>query len=1392
MSDNRLKEETLNSEDALNMFKKNCKSFLDMNSQEKSEGIKINYLIGLIKLSDNLKIDEESFINTLFEEILFKDLTILKNRNLFANFIYELEKRKNQELYQKNFYSLLQSFGSEYNSNSIFFHQYLIDISLSYIFTSTFECEEKKSYIEMIIENDIKPFETQLFKRILNKNEKLIDNNMNKRHMIKCLFNKFIDMNKYKSCLILFMKILENVNNIYRNIPKDVIYDLIKAINNKGFNHVIKKTKEINDFLIFNCLLLGNLDEKLFISEVDIEILDSYLVNLLNLLALKKDLNVDIFNKIFSYYVKNKYKNLNKVYFDVLYYLSTYSFTSVHYDFICNCINTPQSNVIYNKIIKNHFLSLNKRPLKYKEKQINNQKKEKFSVVNDIQEKDYDLIDYSLFNFSNNINNLSFLNHLNLFGYIINASFNINIASDNVTNIEFYPKILNKILVLLNNLSLENANKKLFEEILMFLFNLFSVLFNLYFSERNLLFKEEYLLDSFLTIIEKSSNDNKYLIIFPSLINTIKTLFNNEFSKDSTFDNDKIYNFLYDYMISKFSFSDNSASIINQQNILIFKSLIIMLVDKNNQTPKKKYYLMDKLVDLASKSNDDKILYSFYELCEELIKTSSEENIKLGHYSLNKYSKVINNHYIKESFIDYISEKFKEAVMQKRPNNIEYDDNIYFLINTISNIYNKACIKYNNIPNDKLNSLIDLTEEFCDPKYIIGVCDNLFISIEKNECDMINIIKTDKNIFSKYAEIKNILDNLDYDIYSYNNHFDNKSNKISLCHFGILKSLAYLLSGYLSNAIYTLLNNNEIKTDVKNKQEEIVMNLFDYVQNKILLNETLKNTAYSVYFFNCVFSNKYVLHYFTVHYTNYTINNMVKDNQQEILFYQEMFNKNNTIMDYIRQNQYFILFMKDIINSFFEFDTNFLIDNKNNNNLMKSNIQRKNLCETKNIINELLRKEDKSLLKFNENQKNMINSFFTKIFLDEIFEKNNPQKKFENMQIIFLFLLDNSLLEKYFCLYGAFFNIDYILIQLYSILRIKNLSIKLNEKIIYFIAKYISLDNFGNYIIGMMSSTKIFNSFFKDKNINESYIYNLFSIMNNSIVKNLDNENNNNQKFINLLIKIIDYINNFYKTNPNLANLELYLLGKIINETLNNLNKKLVEKNNTGENTNTPDEITKIDLIKKSIYSSVIPKYIKSIYYILDCIDNKNFNFYCEIDNAFFSFSIVLDILSKEEKIKDILSTQIESETLNFFNDFLCFNQIIQNHVDLKFYNLLCEKYLKYRDNSNKKKFVDYLYLFSLFKGKQDEKDLKSVVVEFFGEQQDERTKENFKKYGFITCYFLSSIKKDATVGNKNNNNTLIHQIDYAIIKNIGERFKDDEKSLQKNNLILSNKPSLI
>ena len=148
MSIKEEKAEKVKQEEGLKLLKKNCEIYLEMNSKERSEGIKIHYLLGLIKLSDNLKIYDESFIITLFDDLLFKDINILKNRNLFANFISIFEKRKrSQEIFQKKLFSLLKEFGNEYNSNSIYFHQYLIDISLYYIFTSSFICEEKKELL---------------------------------------------------------------------------------------------------------------------------------------------------------------------------------------------------------------------------------------------------------------------------------------------------------------------------------------------------------------------------------------------------------------------------------------------------------------------------------------------------------------------------------------------------------------------------------------------------------------------------------------------------------------------------------------------------------------------------------------------------------------------------------------------------------------------------------------------------------------------------------------------------------------------------------------------------------------------------------------------------------------------------------------------------------------------------------------------------------------------------------------------------------------------------------------------------------------------------------------------------------------------------------------------
>ena len=1393
---------TLNpgNEEAFQLLKENCQNFLKMSQEEKSEGIKINYLLGLIQLCDNLKIDPNTFITTIFEEILFKDLSILKNRNLLSNFISVLESKKNNELFEKYFFSLLTTFGKDYNVNSIYFHQYLIDISLYYIFNSSFKCEEKTNYISMIIENDIKPFETQLLKNIINKNKKLIDDNENKTTMVKCLYNKFISMDKYKSCLILFSKILENVNNNYRKIPKDIIFEMIKSTNNFGFNHVIKKTKEINDFLIFNYLLLDNLDEKLFVSEEELEFLDIYLINILNLLSLKKDLNIEIFQKIYTYYNTQKFKNLNKVFVDSLYYLSTYSYSNSQYEFLFNCLNSPNINPIYNKIITNHLLSLNKRPLNYKENTIN--KSIKFVIDDDLNKEA--LIDENLiFIFESNSsanNNTLFLNHLNLYSYIINSSFSVCQGSRFTMSINFYPKVLNRIFTLLTYLSLENSNKKkIFEELLLFLLDLFNIIIGFYISDDKNIFNEDYLIISFLKILEKSSVDNKYAIIFPSFINTIKSYLVSTYDQlvDSS-NNNKLYNLIFDFIISTYSYNDNSNGINNsQENIILFKSLILIFFDKTCATNKKNFFALDKLIDLVLKCNNPsvKIFESFYKLCDDLQRSPEEMNKHLSNYCLNKFSKnCSSNNFAVESLIDYITEKFNEMFMKNRPNNIQYNENTYFIINTVSNLYTNK--KLRKETGTIMNNLIEKIDDFCGNKLIIGVIDYLFISIENNECDIKSIIENEKDIFSKYNKLKKALDKLDYYTCIYDNYFDNniQNNKASMCHYGILKSLAHLLSGYLSNYINsTSTDESKLSKEesiIQLKKQEKIINIFEYIKNKILFNQSLQNTSYPVLFINYIFSDKNVLHYFMVHHTNYVVKKYLDNNTPDIAAesakatINEMADKNIIIADYIKKAPYYILFMKDIINSYIEFDSTML--NPNKYNYLRSNQSVANL----NIVNNLKEKGDLIFSKYSEYQQSMLNSFFTKIFLDQIYEKGNDIKTLENNQIIFLFLLDNSLLEMYFDLFGYFVNVDYTLIQLYAIARKKNVPIELNEKYISFIYKYIENDKFSNFISKILKNKKTFDNLFKCHNINNKYIEDLYGILEN-VMNNLSKNDSNCIQIVQIFNQILDNINHFYHINPNFANMQLYLCGKIIKSVMKNIklydnksgNISSVENSNSNVN-DTPQN----DSFLEGIYSSILPNYVNIVYNAINSVFNTKDNkigLDYSLDNLYLSFNLVIDFISDANANKnnyyESLVNRMDSNAFKFFLELLSFNKYNDYPVNNNFSSFFIKRYEELSGDNVYKKFLDNLFLFALFRGKLDEKNLKSVIIELFGDFKDNQKNQNFKRLGYLACYVLNSTRKDNNnTMNKSNNETLMFYGDYSIVSSIGERFKEDEKSLSK------------
>ena len=130
----------------------------------------------------------------------------------------------------------------------------------------------------------------------------------------------------------------------------------------------------------------------------------------------------------------------------------------------------------------------------------------------------------------------------------------------------------------------------------------------------------------------------------------------------------------------------------------------------------------------------------------------------------------------------------------------------------------------------------------------------------------------------------------------------------------------------------------------------------------------------------------------------------------------------------------------------------------------------------------------------------------------------------------------------------------------------------------------------------------------------------------------------------------------------------------------------------------------------------------------------------------------------------------------------LVFNNFNDYIIDINFYNTFKEKYVELANNLISKTFLENLFLFMLFKGKLDEKNLKSVIIKIFDESKDNEKSDDFKKIEYLIFYFLRSIKKDSNNANKNNNNTSMNYGDFSMITSIGERFKEDEKSLQKKN----------
>jgi hypothetical protein len=383
-------------------------------------------------------------------------------------------------------------------------------------------------------------------------------------------------------------------------------------------------------------------------------------------------------------------------------------------------------------------------------------------------------------------------------------------------------------------------------------------------------------------------------------------------------------------------------------------------------------------------------------------------------------------------------------------------------------------------------------------------------------------------------------------------------------------------------------------------------------------------------------------------------------------------------------------------------------------------------------------------------------------------------------------------------MFGYFINIDYTLIQLYSIIRKKNMPEEMNEKYMHFINKYIEIDKFNNYIIRILSNKKTFDNLFKNKNINNKYItdlYNAIQKVMNNLTTNINEKTDLSMlkaKIIYIFNEIIDHFDNCYVVNNNFSNNELYLFGNIIKSVIKNLNDIcLFNKNNANSSVdnNNSNVIDNINTIIEQIYSTILPKYINSFFKrISNVFENnkdKKINLDYSLDNIYLSFYLIIEIISGKDFNKnysDSLSSKLNPDISNFFLNLSLFNKKNDAHININ--NFTKNFITVYRkdnssENSLSKQFLEYLFLFTLFTIKLDEKNLKSVISELSSLNEDYQI---FKNLAF---YFLNSIKKDAN-GNKLNNNTSMNFGDLSIISSIGERFKEDEKKKNVNQLNLN------
>ena len=632
------------------------------------------------------------------------------------------------------------------------------------------------------------------------------------------------------------------------------------------------------------------------------------------------------------------------------------------------------------------------------------------------------------------------------------------------------------------------------------------------------------------------------------------------------------------------------------------------------------------------------------------------------------------------------------------------------------------------------------------------------------------IINNNNNGLNKYESLKNFISFFEFDEYILLN--DNDKNKELLCAIGIIKCFSNIISEYIQNFLSTIFIQDEDESGKRILEEKISL-VFDYIFELIISEE--KNPFYLI-IINEILYKKENLNYFFSNHNNTVANKRIKEKEEDLSKLLEYtidisFEKNNGIFSYIKDNPYNILLMNNLILSLCQYEITFINNNEEQN---ESQIKR-------HLIIQSIWKN--SLFNDNPNEKifndKIVNSLFISILLNNIFKIDEIEKN----QPLFCYLCDNCFFSNNFVDFPELLNLDYILVEYYSIIRIKKN--KLKDKFLKFLLKFLSNINVNICCLRLLSNYTTFLIIIKDCSDNELSV--LFDIINN-VIENLIlfNSYQSETKEIceNIINNIEKYLLDKVNENPLFIKKEIVYYG----ELLFSIAKEKLQINDEQKKKNEINPKLK-SYFNNKLLLDYIPNYINIFYKCIQCVygDEKRREYLDKINeyqlnDLYLVFNIILSF--KTNSIILDLSKNLKDETLKkFINEYSNFNL---NECSINSMNNLLENYSNhiYNEGDNFNKFFnENLFVYLLFNNNTNlkEETLNNLILIFLDEKDVKNEWENIydkKKFGFFIMYFELLLFKNK---NLNFEPTFLFK-DFEIVFHIGERLQNEIYSFNQKN----------